>query len=226
MLQFNKEGEKMKINEELFDYFKQVGTIKHYQKNEIIYMQDDCADELCLVLKGRVRVYHIKKNGDEINYDVLDKGRIFGESSLYENAYRPTTVSAINDVEIITCHLQDLYPYLSSSLDLPISLLKMLNDNCNHLTQLLKWAQTYNRYEKVAAFLYDLSKDNNKEKNLLFGRIPYTHQEIADSLAISRVTVTKVLNQFKEEGLIDIQYGHIQVLERQKLYNHYLAKLD
>ena len=78
MLQFNKEGEKMKINEELFDYFKQVGTIKHYQKNEIIYMQDDCADELCLVLKGRVRVYHIKKNGDEINYDVLDKGRIFG----------------------------------------------------------------------------------------------------------------------------------------------------
>lgn len=102
----------------------------------------------------------------------------------------------------------------------------MLNDNCNHLTQLLKWAQTYNRYEKVAAFLYDLSKDNNKEKNLLFGRIPYTHQEIADSLAISRVTVTKVLNQFKEEGLIDIQYGHIQVLERQKLYNHYLAKLD
>ena len=61
MLQFNKEGEKMKINEELFDYFKQVGTIKRYQKNEIIYMQDDCADELCLVLKGRVRVYHIKK---------------------------------------------------------------------------------------------------------------------------------------------------------------------
>lgn len=164
MLQFNKEGEKMKINEELFDYFKQVGTIKRYQKNEIIYMQDDCADELCLVLKGRVRVYHIKKNGDEINYDVLDKGRIFGESSLYENAYRPTTVSAINDVEIITCHLQDLYPYLSSSLDLTISLLKMLNDNCNHLTQLLKWAQTYNRYEKVAAFLYDLSKDNNKKK--------------------------------------------------------------
>ncbi len=134
MLQFNKEGEKMKINEELFDYFKQVGTIKHYQKNEIIYMQDDCADELCLVLKGRVRVYHIKKNGDEINYDVLDKGRIFGESSLYENAYRPTTVSAINDVEIITCHLQDLYPYLSSSLDLTISLLKMLNDTYTNIT--------------------------------------------------------------------------------------------
>lgn len=215
----------MKINDELFDYFKQAGTIKHYQKNDIIYMQDDHADELCLVLKGRVRVYHITKNGDEINYDVLDKGRIFGESSLYENAYRPTTVSAINDVEIITCHLEDLYPYLSSSLDLTITLLKMFNDNCNHLTQLLKWAQTYDRFEKVAAFLYELSATNNIEKNLLFGDIPYTHQEIADSLAISRVTVTKVLNQFKEEGLISIEYGHIKILKRDKLYERYLSTL-
>ena len=164
----------MKINDELFD--------KHYQKNDIIYMQDDHADELCLVLKGRVRVYHITKNGDEINYDVLDKGRIFGESSLYENAYRPTTVSAINDVEIITCHLEDLYPYLSSSLDLTITLLKMFNDNCNHLTQLLKWAQTYDRFEKV-------------------------------------------LNQFKDEGLISIEYGHIKVLKRDKLYEQYLSTL-
>ena len=56
MLQFKQVGEKMKINDELFDYFNQAGTIKHYQKNDIIYMQDDHADELCLVLKGRVRV--------------------------------------------------------------------------------------------------------------------------------------------------------------------------
>ena len=170
----------MKINDELFDYFKQAGTIKHYQKNDIIYMQDDHADELCLVLKGRVRVYHITKNGDEINYDVLDKGRIFGESSLYENAYRPTTVSAINDVEIITCHLNDLYPYLSSSLDLTITLLKMFNDNCNHLTQLLKWAQTYDRFEKVAAFLYELSATNNIEKNIGQEGEKYTLDTVQD----------------------------------------------
>ena len=92
-------------------------------------------------------------------------------------------------------------------------------------TKLLKWAQTYDRFEKVAAFLYELSATNNIEKNLLFGDIPYTHQEIADSLAISRVTVTKVLNQFKDEGLISIEYGHIKVLKRDKLYEQYLSTL-
>ena len=226
MLQSTKKVKKMKIEEHLFKYFKKIGTIKKYHPGEIIYLQEDYADELCLVIKGRVRLFHISKDGNEINYDILDKGRIFGESSLYENAYRPTSVSAINEVEIITCHLEDLYPYLTSSLDLTVTLLKILTDNCHHLMRLLKWSQTYNRYEKIAAFLYELSESNNIEKNLVNGSIPYTHQEIAESLALSRVTVTKVLNKFKEEKLIEISYGKIRVIDRKKLYKNYLASIQ
>ena len=58
MLQFKQK--KMKINDELFDYFKQAGTIKHYQKNDIIYMQEDDSTNLYLILKGRVRVLVMK----------------------------------------------------------------------------------------------------------------------------------------------------------------------
>ena len=54
----------MKIIEELFDYFKQVGTIKTLLiKNEIIYMQDDFVP-MSYVLwfkKAEYGVYHIKK---------------------------------------------------------------------------------------------------------------------------------------------------------------------
>ena len=79
--------------------------------------------------------------------------------------------------------------------------------------------------KKILATEKSIEEKNNIEKNLLFGDIPYTHQEIADSLAISRVTVTKVLNQFKDEGLISIEYGHIKVLKRDKLYEQYLSTL-
>ena len=79
-------------------------------------------------------------------------------------------------------------------------------------------------YEMTLFFIIRFLNDP-LEKNLLFGDIPYTHQEIADSLAISRVTVTKVLNQFKDEGLISIEYGHIKVLKRDKLYEQYLSTL-
>ena len=47
----------MKIAENLFNYFKNTGTLIKYQPNDIIYMQEDSSNNLYLILKGRVRVY-------------------------------------------------------------------------------------------------------------------------------------------------------------------------
>ena len=103
----------MKINDNLFHYFEEAGTIVTYHPNDIIYMEEDNSTSLYLVIKGRVRVYSMTSSGDEITFDILDRGRIFGESSFFQNSLRPTTVEAINDVKLISCHLDDLYPYLA-----------------------------------------------------------------------------------------------------------------
>lgn len=213
----------LKIKQELFHYFEKAGRIRNYQANETIYMQEDDAKYLYLIVKGRVRVYDISSNGQEITFDVLDQGRIFGESSFFQNAYRPTTVCAINDVQLILCQLEDLYPYISESKDLTISLLQIMNETCNHVTQLLKWSQTYNRYEKVAALLLDLTKQDNIHKDIIHGVIPYTHQDIACSTGLARVTVTKILNQFAKENFIEIKYGKIKVIDKEGLYQQYLC---
>lgn len=213
----------MKIKKELFHYFEKAGVKTHYHPQDLIYMQEDEAKALYLITKGRVRVYDIAKNGKEITFDVLDRGRIFGESSFIQNACRPTTVSAVNDVELISCQLEDLYPYLKESPDLTISLLQLMNETCNHITKRLKWAQTYNRYEKVAAFLLDLTSSDNIDKDIIDGVLPYTHQEIADSIGLARVTVTKILNEFAEGGYIAMKYGKIKIVDKNGLYRQYLS---
>lgn len=224
MLQFmKKEVIFLKIKQELFHYFEKAGMKRKYRAQDIIYMQEEDAKYLYLIIKGRVRVYDISTSGQEMTYDILDKGRIFGESSFFQNAYRPTTVCAINDVELILCKLEDLYPYLHESSELTISLLQMMNETNNHVTKLLRWAQTYNRYEKVAAFLLDLTKQDNIYKDIIDGVIPYTHQEIASSTGLARVTVTKILNQFSNEGYIKMKYGKIKVIDKEGLFQQYLS---
>lgn len=213
----------LKIKEELFHYFEKAGVKIHYHAQDIIYMQEDDAKQLYLITKGRVRVYDIAKNGKEVTFDVLDRGRIFGESSFIQNACRPTTVSAINDVELISCQLENLYPYLKESQDLTISLLQIMSETCNHITKRLKWAQTYNRYEKVAAFLLDISANDNINKDIINSVLPYTHQEIADSIGLARVTVTKILNEFASGGYIVMKYGKIRIADKNGLYKQYLS---
>ena len=54
-----------------------------------IYRTNEKADVLYIVKKGRIRVYAITGNGEEINYEVLGKGKIFGETCLLEKGIRP-----------------------------------------------------------------------------------------------------------------------------------------
>lgn len=203
----------MKIAENLFDYFKDHGTLIKYKSNDIIYMQEDSSNNLYLILKGRVRVYLISKDGQEITIDIIDKGRIFGESSFLLNTSRPVCVSAIDQVELISCSLEKLYPAILESSELTIAIMKLLSSTNDHLTNQIKKAYFYNRHEKVAAFLLEQNKKT----------ISYTHEEIALLTGLSRVTVTKILNEFCSYGWIELAYRKINILNFDAL-NNYLYK--
>jgi len=47
--------------------------------------------------------------------------------------------------------------------------------------------------------------------------IPITHEELANILGSHRVTVTKILNRFKQQGILQYKYEKIIILEKQKL---------
>ena len=155
----------------------------------------------------------MNSNGKEVTMDILQSGDIFGESAFISPSKRPTTIQAMSDVEVIACYPKHLYPYLQQSQDLLINILQSLSQTCDYLTAMIKRSYTYNRYEKVAAFLLDQMDHYHHQE------ITYSHEEIASLLGLSRVTVTKVLNEFVKEKMILIQYKTIIVKDKNKLYS-------
>ena len=124
---------------------------------------------------------------------------------------------SVNEVELISCYLDDLYPYLSESKELTIVLLQLLSQTCDYMTSLLKKAYTYNRYEKIASFLLEQTVTDNINKGIINSTLPYTHEEIATLVGLSRVTVTKVLNDFVKKGYIKNKYRKIIILNKKAL---------
>lgn len=212
----------MKIKNELFKFFQKEGNTVYYHPNDIIYMQEDTSNCLYLILKGRVRVFLMTPSGEEVTFCILEKGEIFGDSSFFQNSPRPTTVMAINEVELICCPLNSLYPYLMESQELTITLLNILSENCDYLSTRLKRAYTYDRYGKVASFLLEQTEEDSPEKNIIDHTLPYTHEEISTFIGLSRVTTTKVLNEFQKKGLVTLAYKKIQVLDRNGLKSYFL----
>ena len=77
---------------------------------------------------------------------------------------------------------------------------------------ILKKAYTYTRQEKIASFLLEQNLIDNEGK-----QISYSHEEIASLVGLSRVTVTKVLNDFAKKGYIRVAYRKINIIDRNGL---------
>ena len=90
----------MKIAQNLFKYFIETGTSIKYYPGDIIYMEEDNSNNLYLILKGRVRVFLVSKDGQEITLDIISKGGIFGESSFLQNTNQPLKVYLNNEVSV------------------------------------------------------------------------------------------------------------------------------
>lgn len=207
----------MRIRDEQFDMFEAVGQLLHYRAGELIYMQQDSADILYLIRKGRVRVYLSTESGEEVTLEIVEKGRIFGESSFVQDACRPTTVSAVTDTELVACRLSELGPALCGSWELTSALLQMMSDTCDYLSRLVKRAYLYDRRERLAAFLLEQTAVDNPDKGIVDGALPYTHEDLALVVGLSRVTVTRVLGEFHRQGWVECGYRKIRVRDREGL---------
>lgn len=180
----------IKIPEELYHCFEAAGYRQHYEANEDIYMQGDDAGRIYFIRKGRVRAYYVTSQGRELTYEIIEKGRIFGESSFLSQCARPVCVAAVTQVELMACDLNQLYVYMEQSPGLMQIMLQLLSNTCNHLTAQLRRITLYDRYQRIASLLLSETAAPDYDRGVTSSSIPYTQEDLALILNLNRVTVT------------------------------------
>ena len=58
------------------------------------------------------------------------------------------------------------------------------------------------------------------ERSLRSDMIHITHQEIAAELGSSREVISRILEDFSAQGMLEVSRGSIQILDRQALQDH------
>lgn len=199
----------MKLDQSLYKYFYQCGTIENCHDKQDIYLEEDLSHGIYLVVEGKVRVYLLSQDGLEVTIEILEAGSVFGTSSMITDSTRPVNVAAIGDTRLIHCPLERFYPYFQESPQLAIAFIQLISNSCDHLTNLIKKERFYDRYQKVAAFLLE-----KQHRNAISN---YSHEEIATIVGKNRVTVSKVLNDFTNDDLIIQSYRTIKIKNLAKL---------
>ena len=187
-----------------------------------IYRTNEKSDVLYIVKKGRIRVYAITGNGEEVNYEVLGKGKIFGETCLLEKGIRPVNASTVTETVLLMLSKESFESLVQEYPSLSMLLMKMMAESNNTLCDALRIHKEYNSFQKVVYFLLKTTEKEVPENGIRNGILPYTHQDIASSLQMHRVTVSKVLDTLQNKGYIRMKYKCIQVVKRTEMMQKYL----
>jgi CRP-like cAMP-binding protein/AmiR/NasT family two-component response regulator len=190
--------------------------IRQIKKRQVIYYEDDTANGIYLVISGKVKTFKVAQDGRELLTGLYGQEEYFGTAAMLANENYADTAEAVEDTSLCLLPKDLIGELLNKYPDVAAQFIKML---ANHVLsteeQLLQLA--YNSVRKrMADVILRLSPAGEaaKEKMLSVSR-----DNLAGMAGIATETVSRILTDFKDEGLIDRKGSQIVILDHNRLKN-------
>ena len=173
--------------------------LKAYKKGVMVLQEGETAEFLCFLLEGRLKVVTITNSGKEVGLSVIEPVTQFGEMALIDNQPRSASVIAASKSLIGVLPKAEALRWLlgepTISLKLMRNLVQMLRNTNN---QLLVMGYQHAQTRIAALLLHTLQDQQHRGED----SSPLSQQEIANMANTTRETVSRVLNQFVEKGIL------------------------
>ncbi|MEV9639799.1 Crp/Fnr family transcriptional regulator [Mammaliicoccus sciuri] len=178
-------------------------------KNTVLFRQGEIGQGFYYLEKGEVRISLLSNQGSERDIDYVMPGDLLGEQGFNHNPYFTTASSTIpstlyffskKDFDLLCVDIPEAANMLMNSLIVKVRLLA-------ETTSILNAPADY----RLAHLLYKLHLRENDFK------VKLSQVSLARFIGTSRVTVYKIINQWKAEEMIDYDQGYIHFLDITKL---------
>ncbi len=176
---------------------------KKYQKDEIIFYEDDCALYYYQIIEGSVKMFCSNEDGKEFIQDVFGPGSSFGEPPLFIEKNYPCSAITLQDSVIIKICKDKFLTIISEYPEINKRLIQLLALKIYRKTVTNKQIINQKPAFRINAFLMDYKQKNGSlitEKI----QIPYTRQEIANFTGLRVETVIRTLSEMKKLDKVEI----------------------
>lgn len=189
-----------------------------YRKNNIIYEEQHTLMYVYIVKSGRVRLTVSSIDGDEKHIMIAEEGCIIGESSCILNVPSMTAATTIVNTEIYEIPKNVFLGYVDMSKQINKLIMSIISIKNKIFIQQISDLSFSSSIERVAKALYDLvNLYGVKYGNGYRINIRFTHQDIANLINSSRVTVSKIIGQFLDDNLIERKNGYMIVKDLKQI---------
>jgi CRP/FNR family transcriptional regulator, cyclic AMP receptor protein len=180
-------------------------------RNDTLFNEGDEADDLYVVLTGRVAIAKRSPDGRESLVALMGPGDLFGEMPLFDDERRSASVRALERSEVVRVPFDAVRAELEARPGLLWDVVTMLAARLRAAGDALADAALLDVVGRTAKRLLELSGDADEFV------LPLTQEELAGLVGASRERVNKSISAFIRLGWIDQVDRHYRILMRDRL---------
>jgi CRP/FNR family cyclic AMP-dependent transcriptional regulator len=207
------------VPEEEVQLVLSIARRRKFGRGEVVFHQDDPADTLHLISKGRFVVRVTTPLGDTAIFSVLGPGDMFGELALLgdEQARRSATVAALEPGETRSVHRIDFERLRSRNPETGNVLIAILAEQVRRLSTHLVEALYVSADKRVLRRLVEMAAIFSPDSDGDNAVVPLTQEDLAGLAGTSRATVNRVLREEETRGTLELGRGRTTVLDADEL---------
>ncbi|MBK8624744.1 MAG: Crp/Fnr family transcriptional regulator [Saprospiraceae bacterium] len=191
---------------------------KTIKKGDYIYLPEEMSDKIYFILEGKVKLGTYRDGDKEVVTAILTKGDVFGEGSILGAQKRKDFAIAADTTELSILTQEEFNYLVKKYAALNILMMQIMSDRVSEMEERLESLVFKDSKTRILDFLIrSVEKKGQRIGYEWVLRNFITHQDIASLTSTSRQSVTMILNELRNENIIQFDRKRLLVRDFDKL---------
>lgn len=196
------------------EHLNQNSRESEFKAGEVILHEGTMTSHIIYLKSGLVKEYHKLPNKKEQILQIVKRFSYLGLPSLFGDRINHYSYAAMTDIRVCYIDMNVFQSFIRENGDFAFEILVSISrDSLNNFHRVMSQSQK-KVYGKVADALQYFSTYVFESDSF---ELPFTRQEFADLIGISRESTTRVLTHFQDEGLLHVDAKRIKIIQPEKL---------
>ena len=197
-------------------YLEESSEIRHYIKNDVIFLQGKRIAGCYIVLTGIVKQFKTGAEGKDYIFRLAKPFEILGFRSVLSEEPACNTSTVIEDSSVCYIPKECLHHLVKTNGEFALDILQMtcreLEESHSLITDIAQKSVKQRLAELLLMLKNKFGKNENGQLNITLSR-----EELANVVGTATESVIRLLSEFKAEGYIDVCGKKITILNEKVL---------